>query len=366
MNDDAPRRLSERGAARTLGTLIIAGVLAVTILEITAGVLGTRPVSPVVVGCTAVLLACGVIVLLAPEHLPRHLITVLTPLSIPLVVAINLATQDAGGGAQVAFVLPVVYAGAFRSARLTWWTTALAVAGVLTTTFTQLSVNQAVMDSVLVIIAMVAIASILRTGRRRQDELVAALERLASVDPLTGLATRRVLDERAAQITSGEDVRDPPLATSLRAARTSLAPATTGDEQGVGLLVLDIDHFKAVNDEHGHPAGDRVLSAVGAAVQAEVRAGDTVARLGGDEFAVLFPQIDRADLEARADAVRVAVAGVIALRGPVPVTVTVSCGAAHAAARSTGPERLYRVADAALYEAKRSGRDRVVVVDVSP
>lgn len=363
MTSDAPRRPSERGASRTLGTLIIAGALAVTILEITAGVLGTRAVSPVVVACTATLLTCGIIVLLAPENLPRHLVTVLTPLSIPLIVAINLATEDAGGGAQVAFVLPVVYAGAFRSARLTAWTTVLAVAGVLTTTFTQLSLNQAVMDSVLVTIAIAALATILQTGRRRQDELVAALERLASVDPLTGLATRRVLDERAAEITSGEDEQEP--ARTARAPRTSTGPTPPGTAHGVGLLVLDVDHFKTVNDEHGHPAGDRVLSAVGAAVQAEVRAGDTVARLGGDEFAVLFPQIDRADLEARANAVRAAVAQVVALRGPVPITVTVSCGAAHGPAHSTGPERLYRVADAALYEAKRSGRDRVVVVDAS-
>lgn len=362
MDDDAPRRPGAQGPSRTLGTLVIAGALAVTLNEIVAETLGTRSLSAVVVACTALLLACGVVILVTPGRLPRNLTAVLTPLTIPLIVAVNLATHDAGGGAQVAFVLPVVYAGAFRSACLTWWTTSLAVVGLLVTTFTLLPSGQAITDSVLVTIAIVALASVLRTGRRRQDELVAALEELASVDPLTGLVTRRVLDERTAQATSGDRHRDDHR-PRRRSSRTTTEHGPTHDGPGVGLLVLDVDEFKGINDDHGHPGGDAVLSAVGAVIRNEVRSVDTVARLGGDEFAVLFPDISRADLEARADAVRAAVARTPSHFGTERVRVTVSGGAAHGMVRSTSPEHLYVVADAALYEAKRSGRDRVVMAD---
>ena len=369
MESDATDHLDDRGAARTLGTLAVAGALGVVVNEIVAGVLGTRGTSIVVFACTAVLLTCGVIVFVAPDRLPRHLITVLTPLTIPLIITVNLATHDAGGGALVAFVLPVVYAGAFRTARLTWWTAALAVAGVVTTTTLISPVAQAVTDSVLVTIAIVALASVLRTGRRRQDALVDALERLASIDPLTGLVTRRVLDERTVEFIT---TRSPGVAERVQRQRTPARPLgapglppITG-APGVGLLVLDIDHFKSVNDAHGPPAGDAVLRTVGAVIRAEVRAGDTVARLGGDEFAVFLPDISRAELEARADTVRAAVAATeTVLTGSTSVRVTVSGGAAHGDARPSGPHELYLVADAALYEAKRSGRDRVVVSDVS-
>ena len=127
------------------------------------------------------------------------------------------------------------------------------------------------------------------------------------------------------------------------------------------LLMIDLDHFKQVNDAHGHPVGDRVLAAAADAIRAEVRDGDLVGRLGGDEFAVLMSHTDRASAVAAADRIRARVAGLrVTVETPYgPVTasgLTVSIGGALC----MGPDfaALLWDADAALYDAKRGGRNR--------
>jgi diguanylate cyclase (GGDEF)-like protein len=117
-------------------------------------------------------------------------------------------------------------------------------------------------------------------------------------------------------------------------------------------VVLDIDHFKRVNDEHGHELGDRALVWLGALLKVQARGVDVTARVGGEEFVVLLP---RADLEAaRAFAERVRIAVAENERG-----LTVSAGVASAAA-PIDDQLLLAEADQALYVAKRSGRSRIV------
>jgi diguanylate cyclase (GGDEF)-like protein len=165
------------------------------------------------------------------------------------------------------------------------------------------------------------------------QELNRELIRTARVDTVTGIGNRRALDEAILALTG-----------------TRLAA-----------VLLDLDHFKAFNDRNGHLAGDEALARVGAILRQAVRRDDTVFRYGGEEFLILVPGGDRESAAALAERVRVAVQQ-DASGGPWGLTV--SAGVAVADRFSAGsPLGLLRRADAALYQAKRSGRNRVVVDD---
>jgi diguanylate cyclase (GGDEF)-like protein len=175
---------------------------------------------------------------------------------------------------------------------------------------------------------------------------------LSRTDPLTGLANRRVLDER--------------LALECARAQRSGEP--------LAVLMLDIDHFKAYNDHHGHPAGDAALVRVALALEACLRrAGDLVARFGGEEFCVVLPLTDAAQAREIAGQLCQAVRDLALPHGHSPTAghVTLSIGVAtglpegvSARRPSDGdgaptPADWVAQADAALYQAKRQGRDRV-------
>ncbi|MHB8798665.1 MAG: sensor domain-containing diguanylate cyclase [Thermoanaerobaculia bacterium] len=162
------------------------------------------------------------------------------------------------------------------------------------------------------------------------------IERLARTDPLTLLANRRGLEEAIAH------ERD-------RAERTG---------EPLSVVALDLDLFKRVNDTWGHGVGDRLLSAVGEALRAGVRPYDVAARLGGEEFLLVLPATHRERAAHVAERLRARLAQLV-VEG-LPERVTASGGVAeHARGETT--EALLARADAALYEAKRLGRDRIVV-----
>ena len=168
----------------------------------------------------------------------------------------------------------------------------------------------------------------------RTADLMAEVERLATHDALTGLANRRLFDET--------------LLREVARARRTGAP--------LALAVVDVDHFKAVNDEHGHQVGDEVLRELAAALRQVVRTDDLVARYGGEEFVVLATNATVDDAVVLAERLRAAA------RTVSVVPVTISVGVAGLPAEGDG-EVMVAAADAALYRAKAAGRDRVVCHD---
>jgi diguanylate cyclase (GGDEF)-like protein len=166
----------------------------------------------------------------------------------------------------------------------------------------------------------------------RTARLLGENERLATRDSLTGLANRRLFDESLQR----EVARAQRLSTPL------------------SLLVFDVDHFKQVNDTYGHQTGDTVLREVADALVANTKNYDVAARYGGDEFVVLLPGCSRDDALRVAERVRASIARAV---GEAPVTI--SAGVATVPDNATDAERLMAAADSALYDAKRTGRDRV-------
>jgi diguanylate cyclase (GGDEF)-like protein len=180
-------------------------------------------------------------------------------------------------------------------------------------------------EATLQLLALVAAGAV--TAAQRYDSTVA----LALHDPLTGLANRRRLDH-------------------------DLATAAVTEAE-VAFLMVDIDHFKAYNDRHGHQRGDELLQTVASAISAAVRERDVVYRYGGEEFSVLLPGADTTTATGVAERVRTAVVGATA---GLAETVTVSVGVATGTA-PIEPADLVARADRALYEAKQDGRDRIAL-----
>jgi diguanylate cyclase (GGDEF)-like protein len=166
-------------------------------------------------------------------------------------------------------------------------------------------------------------------------------EQLATTDVLTGLANRRHF-----------------FATALR----GLALAHRQRSE-LAAVMLDIDHFKQVNDVHGHHVGDQVIRAVAQRLAHSARTTDILGRYGGEEFALILPDIGTEGASVLAERLRAAVADCPIDTDAGPLTVTVSIGVAPQTAEQTDVETLLSVADAALYRAKRAGRNRVVVAD---
>jgi diguanylate cyclase (GGDEF)-like protein/PAS domain S-box-containing protein len=183
------------------------------------------------------------------------------------------------------------------------------------------------------IVGVVTVFEDISERKRLQDEL----EHLATHDPLTGLVNRSELERRL--------VRELQRAERYR--------------HHLAVLMVDIDHFKGVNDTYGHRAGDDVLKAFAARLTDHARRADAVARYGGEEFVLMLPETPVAAAAAMAERLRVslnevpiAVAGVV---GPITASIGVAGYPAHGATE----EQLLRAADEAMYVAKKSGRNRV-------
>jgi diguanylate cyclase (GGDEF)-like protein len=177
----------------------------------------------------------------------------------------------------------------------------------------------------------------------RNADLHGRVSEAAVRDPLTGLLNRRYFDEA--------------VESAFATARRSGAP--------LSLIVFDLDRFSAVNNEHGHAAGDAVLRRVARAMAGAVRVGDTIARYGGEEFVLIAPGADTDEAVAVAERVRAAVAEASAAApdgAGQGVPITVSAGVASLLGDELDGRALFRAADSALLAAKRAGRDRVVSV----
>ncbi|MFI5179975.1 MAG: GGDEF domain-containing protein [Thermoanaerobaculia bacterium] len=158
----------------------------------------------------------------------------------------------------------------------------------------------------------------------------------ATTDPLTGLANRAAFLERAR--------------LEIQRAERSGRP--------LAVVLLDLDRFKSVNDRFGHPAGDRVLTRAASAISQTIRGIDLAARWGGEEFAVLLVEADESTAGAVVERIREAVSALAPPRVPVPVTVSAGIAVHHGLFERSQVEGLLRRADAALYAAKKKGRNR--------
>ena len=180
-------------------------------------------------------------------------------------------------------------------------------------------------------------------GFLMRDELEMEADRrlleLATVDVLTGLLNRGAFDREFAR--------------EFERARRYRRPLT--------LLLLDIDHFKRINDGFGHPVGDRVLAQIGRIIRANVRTCDLAGRYGGEEMAVLLTETGPSGAGIAAERIRAAVAnmGFATSGSPIPVTVSIGIGTVWPECKSV--DSLVSVTDEALYAAKAAGRDRVEV-----
>jgi len=192
-------------------------------------------------------------------------------------------------------------------------------------------------------------------GERLAEHIALALQNLETReslrtqsirDSLTGLYNRRFLEERLAEEVSRAQRKERPL----------------------GLILLDLDHFKRLNDTSGHDAGDAYLRGLGTFVQDQFRESDVVCRYGGEEFVVILPEAGLADTRQRAENLRALVRGLrVPYRDRELDPLTVSLGVASYPMHGATPAELLKAADEALYRAKNEGRDRAcIAAEVAP
>ena len=179
----------------------------------------------------------------------------------------------------------------------------------------------------------IAVTAELGTDAHLQ-QVIDGLVALSAIDPLTGLPNRRRLEEELAR-----------------------------RGRKISLMAVDIDHFKRVNDIHGHAAGDKVLRIAAQAIRAAMRDSDIPARVGGEEFAVLLPDADINIARDAAERLRRTFAQTFFGEGVGQLTISIGVAAMQ---RGESPEECLVRADTCLYAAKRNGRDRIVVDSGEP
>ncbi|HLQ12920.1 MAG TPA: GGDEF domain-containing protein [Steroidobacteraceae bacterium] len=228
------------------------------------------------------------------------------------------------------------------------WTIVVATLSVLVTALLLALLRGGANGASLVLAAAVAIlitppiAYKISQLMRELERSRTALQSLVRIDSLTGLANRRHFFQQAEQLLE-----------------SALPPALP-----VSALMIDVDHFKSINDEAGHAAGDAVLSAVAQLLRGNIRAQDFIARYGGEEFAAMLPGADRDTAMVIAERMRLAVAGSSELARLAQQGVTISIGIAETTA-ALPVDAVMLAADRALYSAKAGGRNRCAFLEVS-
>lgn len=287
---------------------------------------------------TAVVLSAVAAALVLLPTRKTVILCVLTPLiGVAATVALDIGTRDAAVTGQIFFCLPVLYAATQLRVAGAVLVTTSSVAGEAAVVLLLLPQGQAVTDLLHVGTALTLTAWVLSHAGVIQDRLVAQLRRQAAIDPLTGLVTRRVLDEATLAAITG-----------------------AGAQVGTALVMIDVDRFKVINDTYGHAVGDDALSHIAGLLSNNSRLEDVVARMGGDELAVLMPGCSYEVAVRRAQELVALISNSpLLLPGGASVALSISAGASFVPQDGGLPRGLYADADAALYVAKRNGRGRV-------
>ena len=282
------------------------------------------------IAITAVLVGIG-------PRLPRAALALLGPIGVALIAYALTATTGAGDGA-VLYMWPVLWTTFFFGRRGAISIVACVGVAHATTLLLLPAASSYPGRWVDVMVSVSVVAVVILTLVHRNDLLLTQLAGEARTDALTGLLNRRGFEERASH--------------ELAHARREAQP--------IAVVMFDIDYFKRINDERGHEIGDRVLARIGQLLAAHARDIDVVARLGGEEFVVLLPGCASYDAAVFAERVRAALAADDGAELPV---VRVSAGVLSALAPSN-IEAMLQGADAALYSAKRAGRNRTAIAGV--
>lgn len=328
-------------ASRAVGTMTAIGCLyALGNGVVSPETMGTRPGGWLVTGiCAALVGVLAVAMALRPRRAPAVGPAALAALAGGVVLLLCLWTDDASFGAQIYLGWPALFAAFHLRPRAAWLLTAQAVLADAVLLGVLEGPVGVLRDTPAHLATFGLVTLLLTRSGESQERLLARLRSEAAEDALTGLLTRRAFDAALA--------------------------ARVADGTAQGLLLVDLDRFKHVNDSYGHPVGDAVLCTVAAELRAACRAGDVVGRLGGDEFAVVLVCPDvragaagAGDLAEVAHRIRAAVAR-CTVPGRGEHRLSVSVGGARVVAEESVASLVDR-ADAALYEAKRAGRDRVV------
>lgn len=210
-----------------------------------------------------------------------------------------------------------------------------------------ISDNALVTFSLSLLVASAITYALVALNRNYLDQLTAKnrqLEQQANLDPLTGVWNSRAYYQFTERLFS--------------LAKRSGTPCAT--------LFIDLDHFKDINDRHGHETGDRALQMVAACLARNVRKSDLLARIGGEEFVVFLPDTDSAGARELADKLRTAIGQLPAYAGAQAAPLTISIGVAQCTPADADLFAMQHRADQAMYLAKRHGRNRVVVDATSP
>jgi diguanylate cyclase (GGDEF)-like protein len=335
-----------RTAARTAAWIYLVSALVVTGSNL------TLPVSSgnghtgrlVALSIPIPLLAFGALMALPRFQYKRPLVLLTPFFGVGVVVFLDLVTNDASAGAQVVFCLPVLFAASQLRLFGACLAALTAIAGDVVVVRQLDRTSAGTLDVVDVTLVLSLMTGLLVLAGRRQDRLVTMLETQASQDPLTGLVTRRVLDEAVQRALSSPAVH-----------------------AGTALILVDVDHFKSINDTHGHPVGDDALVHVAKLLAHHARPDTVISRLGGDEIAVLLPNCTEPVARGRAHEFLTTVhESPLVLPDGSLLWISISVGVAHAPSGVSRLRELYAAADASLYEAKRAGRGRVGRSDTGP
>jgi diguanylate cyclase (GGDEF)-like protein len=322
-------------ASRRVGAWILA-LFAATLLIGTLAV----PVPTILVvsiGCLLpIVLSSGAVLLLRVRSAVGPLLLLFSLAGVGMITALNLVTHDASAGAQVALCAPVMLAGSQLRPVGALITLAAAVGAEAICVLTLEQLHSAITDLAYVSSTLITITLLLVAASRRQHRLVVRLQEQAAVDPLTGLVTRRVLDDA-----------------------TAVALSSASSHEGTAMLLIDVDHFKTVNDTHGHPVGDDALTHVARILRPTFARDAVISRIGGDEFAVLLAGCDLATATAQAVELTRAVRDQPLQLPTSELRLSVSVGIGFASRNGLDLRQLYAAADASLYRAKQTGRGRV-------